>query len=197
MIKNSGSDQSVYALSRSFFAIMALVSSFHAAHGQENRAAPAPVQTVSFVDVNQYLGTWYEIASNPQRFSEGCTCTQADYSIRSEGVLKVVNTCRDRSPTGRVRTANGRAYIQDTQSNAKLSVGFLLPFLPWFRGEYWIIDLAQDYSYAAVSNSKGSSLWILSRTRQMDPQTYAEILERVSQQVSVDNLVLQEQSGCN
>lgn len=159
-------------------------------------AQASSIQTVPFVDVNRYLGTWYEIASNPQRFSENCVCTRAEYSIRSEGVLNVKNTCRDGDINARLRTANGRAYIQDRQTNSKLRVGFFLPFLPWFRGDYWIIDLAPDYSYAAVSDSDGGSLWILSRTPQMDKETYWEILERVSQQVSVSELQIQRQEGC-
>ncbi len=159
-------------------------------------ARAATVPTVPFVDLNRYLGTWYEIASIPQRFSEGCTCTRADYTLKREGVLRVVNTCRDGSPGGKLRRARGRGYVEDKQTNSKLSVGFFLPFFPFFRGEYWITELAEDYSYAVVSNSQGNSLWILSRTPAMDPRVYDSLVQAAGAYADVASLVRQRQDGC-
>src|SRR6059058_4496599 len=102
------------------------------------------LQTVAHVELTRYLGTWYEIASFPQRFQRGCTATKATYSLRADGDIDVVNQCRKASPTGNEDVAKGRARVVDRVSCAKLKVSFFRPF--W--GDYWVIDLAPDYSYA-------------------------------------------------
>ena len=103
---------------------------------------------MAHVDLTRYLGTWYEIASFPQRFQRGCTATKATYSLRADGDIDVVNQCRKGSPTGKEDVAKGRARVVDRVSDAKLEVSFFRPF--W--GDYWVIDLAPDYSYAVVGH---------------------------------------------
>ena len=137
-----------------------------------------PLQTVDYVDVQRYLGTWYEIASFPQRFHKGCTATTATYSLRDDGQINVLNKCHKDSLDGRLKTAKGRARIVDAETNAKLEVSFFRPF--W--GDYWIIDLGDDYEYAVVGHPGRDYLWILSRTPQMDDATYHEILKRLEAQ---------------
>jgi apolipoprotein D and lipocalin family protein len=136
-----------------------------------------PLQTVSHVDLARYLGEWYEIASFPQRFQRGCTATTATYSMRADGDIEVVNRCRKGSPTGPEDVAKGRARVVDRVSNAKLEVSFFRPF--W--GDYWIIDLAPDYTYAVVGHPSRDYLWILSRTPAMQPSTYAAVVSRLDQ----------------
>jgi len=139
---------------------------------------PAPLRTVTHVDLERYTGTWYEIASYPQRFQKGCTATTAVYTLRKDGVFQVVNRCNRDSLDGRETIAKGRARVVDDQSNAKLKVTFFWPF--W--GDYWIIDLDREYRYAVVGHPSRKYLWILSRTRTMDPLVYAGILERLTAQ---------------
>lgn len=134
-----------------------------------------PLQTVAQVDLNRYLGTWYDIASFPQRFQAGCTATTASYSLRPDGEIDVVNRCHKDRLDGPLKESEGRARVVDPASNAKLEVSFFRPF--W--GDYWIIDLADDYSYAVVGHPGRDYLWILSRTPQMDEQTYQQILKRL------------------
>jgi apolipoprotein D and lipocalin family protein len=134
-----------------------------------------PLQTVAFVDLQRYLGTWYEIASYPQRFQEGCTATTATYSLRDNGDIDVLNRCRRDSLDGEETIANGVARIVDTTSNAQLKVSFFRPF--W--GAYWVIDLGAEYEYAVVGHPGRDYLWILSRTPTMDDAMYAGILERL------------------
>ncbi len=132
----------------------------------------APLETVPSVDVGRYAGKWYEIASLPFSFQEGCTCTTAEYQMREDGVLSVTNTCKKE---GEVDQAVGKAFIVEGSNNAKLKVQFFWPF----KGDYWVIDLADDYSYAVVGVPSRKYCWILSRTRTMNDDVYAAIVERV------------------
>jgi apolipoprotein D and lipocalin family protein len=137
-------------------------------------AQKAELTTVPYVDVDKYLGKWYEIASFPQRFQKGCNCTTAEYYLHPDGYIKVKNKCLK---DGKLKVATAKAKIKDTVTNAKLSVQFFWPF----SGKYWIIDLADDYSYAVVGHPNREYLWILARSPKMDDQTYQGILNRVQQ----------------
>jgi len=100
-----------------------------------------PLRTVSQVQLERYVGTWYEIASFPQSFQRGCTATTATYAIRQDGEIDVLNRCRKESLDGKEDSAQGRARVVDRSTNAKLEVSFFRPF--W--GDYWIIDLGPSY----------------------------------------------------
>jgi len=131
-----------------------------------------PLETVADVDLTRYLGTWYEIASFPQPFQRGCTATTATYSLRPDGGLDVLNRCRKGSVDGEEKSALGRAQVVDRATHAKLEVSFFRPF--W--GDYWIIDLAGDYSWAVVGHPSRDYLWILSRTPVMKEPLYERVL---------------------
>jgi apolipoprotein D and lipocalin family protein len=133
------------------------------------------LKTVPFVDVQRYAGKWYEIASFPQSFQKGCHCTTAEYSPTDKGYLIVENRCNKGGTKGSLSSIKGKAFIQDNTGNAQLKVQFFWPF----RGKYWIIDLAPDYSYAVVSHPNRKYLWILSRTPKMSDTTYNAILARL------------------
>ncbi len=137
-----------------------------------------PVQTVAHVDLSRYLGTWYEIASFPQSFQRGCTATTATYTLREDGDVDVLNRCRKGSLDGEERSARGRARVVDRTTNAKLEVSFFRPF--W--GDYWIIDLADDYTYAVVGHPGRDYLWILARTPTVADATYHSIVARLRAQ---------------
>lgn len=139
------------------------------------RRGLSPLQTVATVDLPRYLGTWFEIANYPQRFQQGCTGTTATYTLRDDGDIRVVNRCRKGALDGPEDTAEGRARVVDTASNAKLEVTFFWPF--W--GDYWIIDLGAEYEYAVVGHPGRDYLWILSRTPTMDAAAYQGILARL------------------
>lgn len=137
-----------------------------------------PLETVPHVDLGRYVGTWYEIAAFPQSFQRGCTATTATYTLRGDGDIDVVNRCRKDALDGPEKTAKGRARVVDEATNAKLRVSFFRPF--W--GDYWIIDLADDYSYAVVGHPGRDYLWILARTPTMADATYQSILARLQAQ---------------
>jgi apolipoprotein D and lipocalin family protein len=133
------------------------------------------LETVQNVDVNKYAGKWYEIASFPQRFQKGCHCTTAEYTATDKGYLIVENRCNKDSLSGKESYIKGKAFVEPNTGNAKLKVQFFWPF----KGKYWIIDLADDYSYAVVGHPNREYLWILCRKPKMDEGTYNEIVERV------------------
>jgi apolipoprotein D and lipocalin family protein len=96
--------------------------------------------------------------------------------MTDKGYVRVVNTCRKDAADGAVKTAKGKAFVVDGSGNAKLRVQFFWPF----RGDYWIIDLAPDYTFAVVGDPSRKYLWILSRTPQMDEALYREIVDRTA-----------------
>ena len=133
------------------------------------------LQTVPSVDLNKYAGKWYEIASYPQIFQKGCHCTTAEYTLSDKGYVIVENRCNKDSVNGKVSYIKGKAFVEEGSGNAKLKVQFFWPF----RAKYWIIDLADDYSYAVVSHPNKKYLWILSRSPKMEEAVYLEILSRL------------------
>ena len=136
------------------------------------------LQTVPYVDLKKYAGKWYEIASLPQRFQKGCTCTTAEYTLTGKGYVIVENRCRKNSPTGKQSYIKGKAFVVENSGNAKLKVQFFWPF----KGKYWIIDLANDYSYAVVGHPNRKYLWILSRTPVMNDLLYQQIISRLTEE---------------
>lgn len=134
------------------------------------------LKTVDDVDLSRYIGKWYEIASFPQSFQKNCFGTSAEYSINPDGVIIVENRCNKGGVDGKEAYIKGKAFVVPNSGNAKLKVQFFRPF----KGDYWIIDLADDYSYAAVGSPNMKYLWILSRKPNMDSSIYQDILLRLT-----------------
>ena len=133
------------------------------------------LEVVEHVDLDRYLGTWYEIASYPAWFQKNCTAVTAEYSLRDDGLIRVVNSCRKGSLDGPLKKSTGRAKVVDQATNARLKVSFFGPF--W--GDYWIIDLDPEYRWAVVGVPSRKYLWILSRTPTMDDALYRDIVARL------------------
>jgi len=132
-----------------------------------------PFQTVPFVDLERYTGLWYEIASFPQKFQKGCRCTTAEYKITGKNYIKVINKCQK---PGKFASIEGKAFVVEGSGNAKLKVQFFWPF----KGDYWIVELDDNYQWAAVGNENRKYLWILSRKPFIAENLYSEILSRLS-----------------
>jgi len=133
-----------------------------------------PLETVGNVDLTKYSGRWYEIARYPVRFEKGCRCVTAQYALSPKGHVIVTNRCL--RANGTWSSIRGKAFTDKNSGNAKLKVQFFWPF----RGNYSIIDLANDYSYAVVSAPGRKYLWILSRTKTISPDVYDSIMEKLS-----------------
>lgn len=134
-----------------------------------------PLEVVEKVDIERYMGIWYEIAKYPNSFEAGCFAVTAEYTLRDDGSVTVHNVCRSEDGQSIERTITGFATVADKETNAKLTVYFFYPF----GAPYWIIDLDQEYRYAVVGDPTRSFLWILSRTPTLDEETYNGILSRL------------------
>ena len=140
------------------------------------------LRVVPIVDLIKYSGLWYEIARLPNKFQKQCIGdVTATYTVLDDGSIKVVNCCRDED--GELAKAEGKAKRSDGEtSNAKLKVRFapaILSFLPFVWGDYWIIDVAPDYSYAVIGEPSRKYLWVLSRVPVMDEAEFNTILLKV------------------
>jgi apolipoprotein D and lipocalin family protein len=156
-----------------------------------------PVQTVAKVDLSRYVGEWFEIARFPNRFQRQCLGdVRAVYAIRQDGRLDVVNRCRTNDGATEAR---GVARVVDSRSAAKLKVRFapaVLSFLPAVWGDYWVVGLAPDYSWATVGSPDRKYLWILGRTSSIGKEAYAAALEAArSNGFDVARLIRTEQAG--
>lgn len=135
------------------------------------------LETVAEVDLSKYAGKWYEISSFPQKFQKGCHCTTATYTPTDQGYVVVENKCNKGGITGPESYIQGKAFILENSGNSKLEVQFFWPF----KGDYWIIDLAPDYTYAVVGHPSRDYLWILSRTPSMEEEVYSSILKNLQE----------------
>ena len=141
---------------------------FRSRHPVGNPAVPQPAKSVS---LNRYVGRWYEIARYEQRFERGCTNITADYNLRGDGRLEVVNSYRRSDGILRVARGNAKAV---SASNAKLKVRFFGPF----SGDYWVLDHADDYSWSIVGEPSGRYLWILARQSNPGTALIEHLIER-------------------
>lgn len=130
-----------------------------------------PLPTVIRVDLNRYLGTWYEIARFEHFFEEGCKNVTANYSLLENEKIKVINKCT-MIEDGEINEAIGKAYAVD-RSFSKLKVTFFWPFY----GDYWIVFLDEKYKVALVGSPNREYLWILSRTKTIDEKTKERFID--------------------
>jgi apolipoprotein D and lipocalin family protein len=144
--------------------IMMLLGIAGAVIAQEPGSGNVDPVTVSHVDLNKYIGTWYEIAKIPNPFQRKCAMnTTATYSLRDDGEIEVTNRCVESD--GSENVAKGVAKIVDPATNSKLEVSFVrILGIQLFWGDYWIIGLDSDYRYAVVGTPSRKYGWILSRT---------------------------------
>ena len=133
------------------------------------------LKTVVHVDLERYLGKWYEIARYDHSFERGCSEVEAIYTKRDDGMIGVLNRCFIKEDN-KTKEAHGRAKVADEETNSKLKVTFFWPFY----GDYWIIELAEDYRFVVVSEPKKEYFWILSRTPVMEQADLDGILERAT-----------------
>jgi len=139
-------------------------------HPVGNAAVAPPAKAVA---LTRYLGRWYELARYEQGFQRDCDGVTADYALRPDGKIAVLNRCR--RPDGRLSQANGKAKIVDPLINAKLKVSF---FGPFYVGDYWVLDHGDDYRWAIVGDPSGRYLWLLHREAVPAPGEFAALVAR-------------------
>lgn len=158
------------------------------------RDAAVPMTTAGPVDLERYEGLWFEIARYPNSFEEGCEGVTAEYTLLDDGTVRVLNTCREGAPDGPASSAEGIATSTNAD-NDRLEVTFV-PWLPFAKGDYWILDLTPDYSVAVIGEPSGKFGWILARTPQLAPaplKAAKAVLTRNG--YDIDKLTYTSQSG--
>lgn len=143
-------------------------------------------------DIERYLGTWYEIARYDHKFERGLVGVTATYSFRDDGKIKVLNSGFKESLNGKRSDAIGKAKIRNPDEPAKLKVSFFW----FFYADYFVLELGENYQWAAIGSSSDSYLWILSRTPQMDESLYNELLNTLTNRgYDINKLIKIEQKS--
>jgi apolipoprotein D and lipocalin family protein len=137
-----------------------------------NARPPEPVRAVA---LDRYLGKWYELARYDMAFERGCEAVTAEYSLRPDGLIKVVNSCHKGTPDGPLAVAVGRAKRVGDPLGARLKVSFFGPFF----ADYWVLDHGPDYEWSIVGEGSGRYLWILSRDPDPAPAVRDDLVRRV------------------
>ena len=132
------------------------------------------VKTVENVDLNKYMGVWYEIARFDHRFERGLVGVTATYTLREDGKITVLNKGYKNSLNGKLKQTRGKARVPDKSQPGKLKVTFFI-----FGADYFILELdTLNYQYSLVGSSSMNYLWILGRSPQMDDKTYSMLIEK-------------------
>ena len=129
--------------------------------------------TVPNVDIMKYSGKWYEIARLPNSFEKGLVCCSAEYGLREDGKISVINTGKQED-SGKTKSITGKAWIPDKNEPGRLKVQFFWPF----AGKYYIFHLdKENYQYALVGDPSRKYLWMLARTPLIEDSLYRQLLE--------------------
>ena len=177
---------------RKLFSLVVLLM-LHTTHSHAKE-----VTVVTGLDLNRYTGKWFEIARFPNKFQKKCVSdVEATYVKRTSGDIDVINRCKNAS--GSIEEAVGHARVPNPETMAKLQVRFApqwMTWLPMVWANYWVVDLAPDYSVSVVSDPTREYLWILSRRPVIAEPVYDALLKRlVAQGYDTSRLVLTRQDG--
>ncbi len=148
-------------------------------------------RTVKEVDLNRYVGVWYEIARMDHRFERGLVGATAEYTLKPNGKIRVVNRGYKEKLSGKLKTAKAKAYLPDPAVPGKLRVSFF----PFIYSDYYILELEPEhYEWVLVGSSSPRFLWILSRTPRLPEETISRILTRArARGYNVNALMFPEQ----
>jgi lipocalin len=133
------------------------------------------METVKNVDLQRYIGKWYEIARFDHSFERNLVGTTATYSFREDGKIRVINEGYKFTLDGKYSKAEGKAKVPNPSEPGRLKVSFFW----FFYGDYNILELdTVNYQYVLIGSSTPKYLWILSRTPQMQPEIYEMLLQK-------------------
>lgn len=147
---------------------LAMLLPFNLCHASDPEVVPR-------VDYSRYMGLWYQVAHFPSFFLNSCDSSTAEYTLNQDSSVGVFNTCyKDKVVKSTIR---GTARAPNAAEPAKLKVDFGF----FAKGDYWIVDLADDYQWAVVSGPGKSSLFILSRQAPMDAVLLSSLVQKLKQ----------------
>ncbi len=174
-------------MKRIVLALMSMGLFSHVAH------ADIYPTTVKNLDLASYAGTWYEIASSKPFFQKSCVCVSANYAPLEDGSMKVENSCRFADVTAEPFVTVGNAVQSEEPGKLTVSLGDLEPTVP----NYWVVELADDYSHAVVTTALRWPVWVLSRSPEMSEDTLSGIYSRLEADGYVVDLMRSTvQQGC-
>lgn len=154
--------------------LLLIISVFFVSSCTKTNSQMIDQTTVKILDLNRYLGTWYEIARFPHSFEKNLVGVTATYSLREDGKIEVLNQGYKNTLDGEQSKAVGKAKIPNKLEPGKLKVSFF-----WiFYADYFVLELDENYQYAMIGSSSDKYFWILCRTPQMDSATYEMLLEK-------------------
>lgn len=160
---------------------------------------PDNITPVQSFDAQRYLGNWYEIARLDHKFERGLSHVTAEYSLREDGGVKVVNKGYSQKD-GEWNTAEGKAYFVQDKNTGFLKVSFWGPFY----SSYVIFELDPDYQYALISGNDKDYFWILSRQPEMDEVVLNELIGKAQalgfdtrKLIKVDHTIISNQQLTN
>ena len=146
-----------------------------------------PNKTVEKVDMKRFAGTWYSLSSIPTMFDKGSRETTTHYTLNADGYYNVITTCKEQE--GKIHTIKSKIFPLEDAQNGRMKAQFIWPI----KVDYWVIDLAGDYSWAVVGHPDHRFLFIMSRKPEMDKALYEKIVARCKAMgYPVENLVLQQ-----
>lgn len=141
-------------------------------------AQTKPLQTVEKIELDRYLGVWYEVARKPLSFQNKCDRdVSAQYTLNENGNIQVDNRCYGKE--GQLYQSVGEAFVQNSPNNTKLKVSFLPEIVRWLpvgRGDYWILKIDENYQTVLVGEPDRKYMWVLSRDPKPDPAVVNEYL---------------------
>jgi len=137
---------------------------------------PDGIEPVDNFELNRYLGKWYEIARLDHSFERGLEAVSAEYSLRDDGGIRVVNSGRN-TDTQTNQEAEGRAYFVEQPNLGYLKVSFFGPFF----GSYVIFELDENYQYAFIAGNTTNYLWLLARTPEVSQELVNQFISRATQ----------------
>lgn len=140
-----------------------------------NANVPEPAKAV---ELDRYLGKWYELARYEFGYQKGCEAVTAEYRLLEDGQIGVTNGCRQDSVNGEYREATAKGKVVEGSNNTKLKLSF---FGPFYVGDYWILDRADDYSWSIVGEPSGRNLWILSREAKPSQEQRQRLYDRAAE----------------
>lgn len=152
-------------------------------------------QTVPYVDLNHFYGEWFVIASKPSKYERNCNCSRQIMSPKSranDDKIKIQISCNKISPQGLLKTVSLTAKNTDPQTNSRFRATYKL----FFKFDYFVIGLAQDYAWTVITDSSGSMLYILSKTPTLPLSRYNEAITAAAAQRDVTQLVKVNHQGC-
>ena len=159
---------------------------------QKEKPENMDLSTVKQLDLQQYMGTWYEIARFDHSFERGLVGVTATYELRGDGKITVINAGYKNSFEGKYKTAKGKAKQPNSDEPGKLKVAFFL----FFYADYFILELDKNYQWVLIGSSSDKYLWILSRTPKLEQETLYYILKKASERgYDTDKLIWVEQKN--